>query len=346
MNELEIKRTPEVIGAEIRSLTTQARCITLWYGIEIGRRLTEAKELVEHGEWLAFLEGQTEFSQPTASRFMRLFKEYGAEQVSLFGAEAKYSTLNNLSISNALRLLALPEEEREEFAQENDIEHKSAREVDDLIKEKLRLEQVLKDKEREMEEADEGHALALAEAMAERDSSQAELHTAAEQLKTARERIRELEEKPTEVAVERDEEAIQTAVASARLEERIEAEKAAEETIDKLTKKHEKALAEETKKAKAAQEEVDKLKAALAEARADADRAPLEAQIKALEAQLTMAAPEVAAFKAAFDRVQREFNAMIEAIQQVKDGQTRAKLRSAVDAMVDNFCAAAGGIYG
>lgn len=30
MNELEIKRTPDVIGAEIRSLTNQARYITLW----------------------------------------------------------------------------------------------------------------------------------------------------------------------------------------------------------------------------------------------------------------------------------------------------------------------------
>lgn len=36
MNEMEIRRTPEVVGAEIRSLTTQAKCITLWYGIEIG----------------------------------------------------------------------------------------------------------------------------------------------------------------------------------------------------------------------------------------------------------------------------------------------------------------------
>lgn len=337
MNGLEIKRTPDVIGAEIRSLTNQARCITLWYGIEIGRRLTEAKEMVEHGEWLHFLEQQTEFSQPTASRFMRLYKEYGADQSSLFGAESKYSTLNTLSISNALLLLAVPEEEREDFAAANDLENKSAREVEELIRQKTELEKALKDKERELLEADEGHALAIAEAMAERDSSQAELNTAAEQLKTARERIRELEDRPTEVALEQDEEAIQTAVASARLEERIEAEKAAEETIDKLTKKHEKALAEEIKKAQAAQAEVDKLRADLEKAKADTDRAPLEAQIKALEAQLTMAAPEVAAFKAAFDRVQREFNAMVDALRQVKDEQTRTKLHGAVAAMVANF---------
>lgn len=329
MSELEIKRTPDVIGAEIRSLTNQARCITLWYGIEIGRRLTEAKELVEHGEWMAFLQEQTEFSQPTASRFMRLFKEYGAEQVSLFGAEAKYSTLNNLSISNALRLLALPEEEREDFAQEHDIEHKSSREVEALIQEKLRLEQALKDKERELAEKDEGYALSMSGMRDERDEAKEELNTTAEQLKTAREKIRELESRPTEVAVERDEAAIQAAAEAAKAK--------ADKTIEKLNKKHAKELAEEVKKAQAAQAEVDKLKADLQSVKAQADRAPLEARIKSLEAQLTMAAPEVAAFKAAFDRVQREFNVMVEALRAVNDEQTRIKLQGAVAAMVANF---------
>lgn len=330
MNELEIKRTPEVIGAEIRSLTTQARSITLWYGIEIGRRLTEAKEMVNHGEWLPFLEQQTEFSQPTASRFMRLYKEYGADQNSLFGAESKYATLNNLSISNALRLLALPEEERESFAAENDLENKSAREVEALIKEKTALEQQLK-------EAKEGQALALAEAMAERDSSQAELHTTAEQLKTARERIRQLEERPTEVAVERDEEAIQTAAASARLEAKLEAEKAADAAIAALNREHAEQLRKEMDKAKEAMAERDKLKEQLAAASATEEKAKLEEEIKALQARISMAAPEVAAFQAAFQRVQQEFNQMLEAMGKAP-AESREKLRRAVNAMVDSFC--------
>lgn len=330
MNELEIKRTPEVIGAEIRSLTTQARSITLWYGIEIGRRLTEAKEMVNHGEWLPFLEKQTDFSQPTASRFMRLYKEYGADQNSLFGAESKYATLNNLSISNALRLLAIPEEERESFATENDLENKSAREVEALIKEKTALEQQLK-------EAKEGQALALAEAMAERDSSQAELHTTAEQLKTARERIRQLEERPTEVAVERDEEAIQTAAASARLEAKLEAEKAADAAIAALNREHAEQLQKEMDKAKEAMAERDKLKEQLAAASAVEEKTKLEEEIKALQARISMAAPEVAAFQAAFQRVQQEFNQMLEAMGKAP-AESREKLRRAVNAMVDSFC--------
>ena len=330
MNELEIKRTPEVIGAEIRSLTTQARSITLWYGIEIGRRLTEAKEMVNHGEWLSFLEQQTEFSQPTASRFMRLYKEYGADQNSLFGAESKYATLNNLSISNALRLLAIPEEERESFATENDLENKSAREVEALIREKTALEQQLK-------EAKEGQALALAEAMAERDSSQAELHTTAEQLKTARERIRKLEERPTEVAVERDEEAIQTAAASARLEAKLEAEKAADAAIAALNREHAEQLQKEMDKAKEAMAERDKLKEQLEAASAAEEKTKLEEEIKVLQARISMAAPEVAAFQAAFQRVQQEFNQMLEAMGKAPE-ESREKLRRAVNAMVDSFC--------
>jgi len=66
MNDIQPQRTPDVIGAEIRGLTQQAKTMTLWFGIEIGRRLTEAKEMLEHGQWLAYLKEQTEFSQPSA----------------------------------------------------------------------------------------------------------------------------------------------------------------------------------------------------------------------------------------------------------------------------------------
>ena len=130
MQGAALERTPQRIGEEIRSLTYQAKCMTVYFGVEIGRRLVEAKELVGHGGWGNFVQNETEFSQATASRFMKVFEAYGADQIGIFGAEAKSSTLQNLSISNALRLLAVPEEERENFALAVDAEHISARELE------------------------------------------------------------------------------------------------------------------------------------------------------------------------------------------------------------------------
>ena len=136
MQGAALERTPQRIGEEIRSLTYQAKCMTVYFGVEIGRRLVEAKELVGHGGWGNFVQNETEFSQATASRFMKVFEAYGADQIGIFGAEAKSSTLQNLSISNALRLLAVPEEERENFALAVDAEHISARELEKVIRER------------------------------------------------------------------------------------------------------------------------------------------------------------------------------------------------------------------
>ena len=66
-------------------------------------------------------------------------------------------------------------------------------------------------------------------------------------------------------------------------------------------------------------------------------KAKLEEEIKALQARISMAAPEVAAFQAAFQRVQQEFNQMLEAMGKAP-AESREKLRRAVNAMVDSFC--------
>ena len=63
-------RTAETIGSEIRYLSHQAKCMTVWFGVEIGKRLSEAKAMVGHGGWLDFLKKETEFSQSSANRFI------------------------------------------------------------------------------------------------------------------------------------------------------------------------------------------------------------------------------------------------------------------------------------
>ena len=157
-------RDINTITAEIKLIKSNVQKVALEGAIEIGRRLVEAKEMLPHGEWGGWLKDEFEYSQPTASRFMTLFKEYGKEQGSLFGAETKYSTLNTLEISKALLLVAIPEDERESFAEENKIEDMSTRELEKLIREKTAAEKAVKEAQREQKKLSEALAAAKEEA--------------------------------------------------------------------------------------------------------------------------------------------------------------------------------------
>ena len=128
-------RTVETVTLEIRTLQHQAQGIILNYAIEIGRRLEEAKAMLPHGEWGAWLKKELDYSQSTAQNFMRVFREYGDSQQSLFGSAPKSQMFGNLTYSKALRLLAIPdEEEREKFVAENDVERMSIRELNEALK--------------------------------------------------------------------------------------------------------------------------------------------------------------------------------------------------------------------
>lgn len=129
------QRDIRTVTAEIRSLHRQAQCMVLGYAIEIGRKLKEAKTLLPYGQWGRWLQEEVEFSQSTAQNFMKIFEEYGARQVSLFG-DAESQTLGNLPYTHALRLLALPADEREEFAREHHVEDLSSRELEKLLRER------------------------------------------------------------------------------------------------------------------------------------------------------------------------------------------------------------------
>lgn len=332
------------ITAEIRTIQDSVRRTALSGAIEIGRRLTEAKELLQHGEWGDWLKREFEFSQSTASRLMQLFREYGADQGSLFGAETKYATLQNISVSNALRLIAIPDEEREEFAAEHDIEHKSAREVEELIRQRQEADARAAEAEKALAEADEGHALAMAELderlhsaqQAERDAkSIAETANArvkalaAERDKTAAE-LEELRSRPIEVAVQVDEDAVKKAAEEAK----AEAEQKAKAKLEKLEKK-----------LTAATQELEAYK--------DGDNRELEqsrARSAALEKELAeererarkaaeLQDADVSAFGVHFVNVQRDFNDLLVALNKIRAAapETGEKLTSAVRALVEKI---------
>ena len=153
--EAEFKeRTPEIVAAEIRQIADQTRKMVLNSSIEIGKRLCEAKEMVPHGEWAAWLEKNVDFSQSSANNFMKIYTEYGDIQGELWGASAKSQTFGNLSYSQAVALLAVPAEEREEFVKENHVEDMSTRELQEAIKardEALAVAEKAEKKEKKMQ---------------------------------------------------------------------------------------------------------------------------------------------------------------------------------------------------
>lgn len=332
------------ITAEIRTIQDSVRRTALSGAIEIGRRLTEAKELLQHGEWGDWLKREFEFSQSTASRLMQLFREYGADQGSLFGAETKYATLQNISVSNALRLIAIPDEEREEFAAEHDIEHKSAREVEELIRQRQEADARAAAAEKALADADEGHALAMAELderlhsaqQAERDAkSIAETANArvkalaAERDKTAAE-LEELRSRPIEVAVQVDEDAVKKAAEEAK----SEAEQKAKAKLEKLEKKLTAATQELEAYKNGDNRELEQSRA-LAAALEKELAEERERARKASELQDA----DVSAFGVHFANVQRDFNDLLVALNKVRAAapETGEKLTSAVRALVEKI---------
>jgi len=317
------QRDINTVTTEIRQLVNQYRKITVAFAVEIGRRLTEAKSLLPHGEWGKWLQEQVEFSQRTANNFMRVFEEYGDQQITLFGAVSNSQTFANLSVSKALSLLALPEEEREAFAEAHDVEGMSTRQLNDAIIAKLDAEKA-RDK-----------------AIAERDAAV---------------RDRDAAEKKAEELIDIEnlaDAAKQEAAAAKKRADDLAAELAKAEDAAKKAKEKLKILKEnpeipaeaaEKLRAEGAAAAEEKTKVELEKAKAAADKAKQKAKAAAeraedLEHRLRTAAPELAAFKSQFQQVQADLDRLQAAFRDVKSTQPEAaeKLKAALAALADKL---------
>ena len=111
--------------------------------LEIGRCLNEARDarLVPHGCWQQWVAAQTGLNPRTAQRVMRAAREV-----------PKASALTHLDFGKINALLALPAEEREEFAAVTDAEHKTLRQLEEAIRAKKAAEQRADAAERDMTE--------------------------------------------------------------------------------------------------------------------------------------------------------------------------------------------------
>lgn len=336
-------RDINTISTEIKMIRDNVRKVALEGAIEIGRRLVEAKELVPFGEWGDWLKAEFDYSQPTASRLMTLFKEYSSDQQSLFGAEVKYSTLNNLSVSKALLLVAIPENEREGFAEEHHVEDMSTRKLEKLIKEKQaesdradRAEQALKKRNEDsiaahdmLEALREEHtALKAAAALTAKELENSE-KTAAQALEAARAEAKTAAEK--EMAEKLNAAKLKAREANDE-KKRLESELSSAQADAERYKRD---LEQIKDNPEIPQEIIDSIRKQFEEqiSTAEARAAAAEAELTTVENKLKVATPEKQQFIFRSQMVQQNFAELLK-IARGASPEESGKMLQAVDAIL------------
>lgn len=224
-------RTAETIATEINTIKRQTQKIMLASSIEIGKRLTEAKELVDHGQWSQWLQKNVNYSERTAQNLMRVYDQYGekfgmTEMDSLFASGAP-NVFEELSYTQALALLSLPtEEEREQFVEENDVANMSTREMQDAIKAKVDAEARANDAEARASDA---------ERMVVQEQQRADL--AEKNLENVKAQLRNADEQKTDILEQARKEREALAARVKELEARPMVSEDKTEEIDKLKQK-------------------------------------------------------------------------------------------------------------
>ena len=190
--------------------------------LTIGRCLTAAKQAIPHGEWLPWLNERVEFSERTARRFMKLYREC-----------SNRPALADLGASKALMLLALPDSERDQFMEDHNVIDMSARQLEQAIKDRDEARKAAETAQAEASAAEQARAK-MAEDMAllnaRLSGAQEDREQAAQAVARLEAQLAELKEKPVEVAVETvvDPEAIEKARAEAVAEMQGKLDKAKE----------------------------------------------------------------------------------------------------------------------
>lgn len=333
-------RTASTIAAEIRVLQDQAKRMALMYIIEIGKRLTEAKELVPYGEWGEYLEAELGYKQSSANNYMKIYREYGSAPEI-----ADSQALGNLSYTQALELLALPSGEREEFVQQHDVENMSSRELKQAIRDRDAAQKAQAEAQQQIDDL----SAKLNEAQHAAESQAAEIRNTRQELLDMQQRAASAKSSESAWQEEIDKLKVDLAKASAaatKAKEQLKKQKENPVISDEVREKLTAAAA-----ADAAQKVRDELAEKLAAAEEATQAATLEkeaAERAAKEAadrlavadKATIASrPEVATFKVTFDIIQENVNRIMGLRNKVreKDPEMAEKMNTAIRALAESL---------
>lgn len=313
-DELTISRTTavregefrdiNVIKTEINTLYQTALRSELSYAIQLGRKLTEAKQLVDHGEWGNWIKDNLPFSQDKATMMMKIYDAYGANQESLFG-DVNSETFRNLGISQAFALLSVPENEREDFVKEHDVESMSVRE--------------------------------LKKAIEERDAAVSAQKKLEEDNKMLRDSNRDLNMKAQQVTNLQTEAAKAVDKAKKAESAREDAEKKLQDARAALADAKANPVISEEKRREIREEAHAEAQAEIAAA--EAGKAAAEQKAEDLRKQLATASPDMTTFKIYFTQLQEDQNRLHGLLLRIRntDQEKAGKLSKAIMAAVDAF---------
>ena len=357
-SDTAITRTPAHVAADINAVKSHASAVfraAVDEGkrscILIGKLLEEAKSLVPHGEWGAWLQNNVDYSESTAQNLMRCYREFGDEQIDFFSGVSDADFFSILTQSQMLELLALPKDQRRGFVEDHREEIEdgslSTRQMRDEI-DKLKREAAAKDEELEAargkiqgltteldEERKKPAPEPLEKVVVTHQPSPEQIDKIrAEEAAKADKRIEDLK-KAQQLRMDatlRDKYKVEDALEKAKkAREKAEAERDAKDAaLKKAHTDHEDELAALTEKHEA------ELKAAREEGNADAETAAeAAARIAELEKSLKMANPAVSEFRGLFDAANSLIAALKSKLETVRctDPEAAAKLDKAMAAL-------------
>lgn len=206
--------------------------------LTIGRCLIEAKDMLPHGEWLPWLAEKVGYSEKTAQNFMRLARAFSNPQA-----------IADLGATKALKLLALPPDERERFVADHNVIDMTTRQLEQAIRDR--------DEARQAAEAAKADAAAAEQARAKMEEdmkllnvrlsgAQEDREQAAQAVARLEEELGELKSRPVDVEVEQvtDPAAIERARAEAvaEMQDRMDKAREAKDRAEAQRKNAEEAL--------------------------------------------------------------------------------------------------------
>lgn len=317
MSEIITVRDGDIIAAEINVIKENAKRVMISSAIEIGRRLVEAKSVVDHGQWMKWLEEKVEYSQSTANNLMKLYQEYGTGEVNLFDNWTNSEAFGKLSYTQHLALLALPFADRAEFAETHNVAAMSTRELDKAVREEL---EKAKHDAAEWEQEAQSLRGELKQTVARAKEAEAEIHTHAKTADMAiRDKVRaEKSEKNALELVQK----LETQLLTAQT-----AEKAAREELrnalenptvsqDMMTQIRKEAEAEAAKAAtEKARKDTDKIRKELEAAKKEAEaaakaRAEAEEKLAAAQKQAKLSDPDLIAYQTLAEQLMQSYNVL------------------------------------